>query len=409
MNSQSNSYLDLTYSSDDDIEVYSVPKISKIGLLSPNSEGDWNSSLEEARTIYSPFIPNANAMVSQSERADRADNNLWLGEEVEQKYSEGNTGILLSTVPDSIVINHAAVVVARPDFGVPNPQLSDGKKYRQWLVTYYEKPIFAPTWMKYLLAGEELCPTTGKMHWQSHVTSKNPIDIKNMRKKVSPWHCEPVKFLQKHLDYCKKDNKWEEFGDKPGQGARNDLVEIMAELKSGETNCDDLMFTQPELYWKYERIFIKAEDHFALNQKRSFEMGIKVYWYWGPTGTGKSRRVHELEPDCYVYPYEQNKWWDGYHGQSAVLFDDYRANLPFNELLRIIDCHPYAVARRCRQPRPLMAVRFYFTSSKPPQEVYSGEISAVAENINQLERRITEIHHMEGHDLGSFYKRQRRL
>jgi len=46
----------------------------------------------------------------------------------------------------------------------------------------------------------------------------------------------------------------------------------------------------------------------------------ECYWIWGKPGSGKSRWATQTYP--VAYKKLQNKWWDGYHGQEAVLMDD---------------------------------------------------------------------------------------
>lgn len=43
-------------------------------------------------------------------------------------------------------------------------------------------------------------------------------------------------------------------------------------------------------------------------------------WIYGLSGSGKTRAVLSLYPDCYIKP--RNVWWDGYQSEEVVLVDD---------------------------------------------------------------------------------------
>jgi len=44
------------------------------------------------------------------------------------------------------------------------------------------------------------------------------------------------------------------------------------------------------------------------------------HWYWGPTGTGKSKTARETAPDAFLKT--NTKWWDGYDQQDDVLLEE---------------------------------------------------------------------------------------
>lgn len=138
---------------------------------------------------------------------------------------------------------------------------------------------------------------------------------------------------------------------------------------------------------------------------------VKIYWFWGPTGTGKSFKAREeaykdrpenIEEEdwCWVCPVAGQRgtiWFDGYHGQPTVIFDDLRSNtISFNALLQITDVYqdfkvPIKGGFVKWIPR-----RIYITSPGQPRDIYcrhgeNGEKLAEYDGIDQLERRITEM------------------
>lgn len=135
----------------------------------------------------------------------------------------------------------------------------------------------------------------------------------------------------------------------------------------------------------------------ALSSRLSCTRNFKteVFWFYGPTGTGKSKSAFDRDPTAYWKP-ATSKWWNGYEGHEAVIIDDYRRDFcTFAELLRLLDRYPLTVETK-GGTRQMLAKRIYITSPKCPATTWEGR---TPEDIDQLLRRIEHIEHFS-----SFFK-----
>lgn len=62
---------------------------------------------------------------------------------------------------------------------------------------------------------------------------------------------------------------------------------------------------------------------YKLLKDKPKERNVECIWYWGETGTGKTRTaVDKLGGVENLYMKASNKWWDGYQGEDNVLLDE---------------------------------------------------------------------------------------
>lgn len=236
--------------------------------------------------------------------------------------------------------------------------------------------IYRDLEVKKRVIGREICPTTEKVHWQIYLCFQQAQRVSTLRKKLKPDHVEVA--IQKNWNYeiMEGDYTIEDFSQ---QGERNDLTGAITKLK--QEGIQKMIEDYPREYVKFHGGLEKLS--FRLQGKRNFKPLVK--WIWGPTGTGKTKMVHDEEPDLYVCP-DDNRWWDGYEGQEAVLIDDFRADwCKFHTLLKILDRYEYKVQIKGGF-RQLVSKRMYITCPYPPEEVYQTR-----EDIGQLLRRIDEV------------------
>ena len=112
-----------------------------------------------------------------------------------------------------------------------------------------------------------------------------------------------------------------------------------------------------------------------------------MYWFYGPTGSGKSRCAEEMFPNAY-WAMSTGKWWEGYDGQEVVIINDYRKDFcKFHELLNLLDRYPYRV--ECKGgSRQFTSKTIVITTPLSPEETWENRTS---EDLGQLLRRIDNI------------------
>lgn len=245
--------------------------------------------------------------------------------------------------------------------------------------------------IKYLAYGLETCPTTSRQHHQGFIVFKNQLSssVKGLKKVGSlcggAAHVEPMMGnLQSNTEYCSKEGKLIELGDRPAQGDRSDLKAVVDRIASGETTADEICMTDPVYYHMYGRTLTKAEDVAARTRFRT-EMTQGI-WYWGGTGVGKSHKAFEnFDPETHYVKCLTDDWWDGYTGQDVVILNEFRGNIPYSELLALVDKWPHSVKRRNREPMPFVSKTVIITCSLCPADCYHGV--AETDSLTQLYRR----------------------
>ena len=188
---------------------------------------------------------------------------------------------------------------------------------------------------KYLVYGREV-GEKGTRHLQGFITFTEGKTFKTVRKIFKENHVEVAKDTKASIAYCKKDGDFYETGERK-QGARTDIQEIKEMCKEGSTRKELFEVATSYQAYRFGEIGLSLYE-----KKRNWKPEVR--WYWGPTGTGKSRCAYEEFPEAW-FSAEDLKWWDGYDGHEVVVIDDFRGDhCKFSTLLKILDRYPYKVA-----------------------------------------------------------------
>lgn len=271
--------------------------------------------------------------------------------------------------------------------------MENQKKYRAWCFTinnYRTTDIESVKSLEekcvFLICGKEIGDKKKTKHLQGYVYFKNPVLRSGLSKILKRARLVPARgSAEQNKTYCSKEGDLLcEFGSLPVQGKRTDLLEIKNEILNGK-KVDDITLENPSLYHQYGRTLSKIED-LAMRKKYRTEM-TQCDWIYGKTNVGKSHEAFkDFNPETHYVWKNDNGWQDGYTQQETVIINDFRGEIPYNELLQLIDKWPHYLKRRNREPMPFISKKIIITSSLPPEKVYRHRDDE--DKIEQLLRRI---------------------
>jgi len=173
--------------------------------------------------------------------------------------------------------------------------------------------------IKYIIVGKEK-GEQGTEHAQGFVIFHGNQRMSAVKKLMPRAHLEMARgSAEQAADYCKKDGDYREEGEMPMSKKRQGECEQERWKKIKElAQSGNLEEIDPKIYvTHYRTLTAIAKDH---PRKQENLPELQNEWYWGTTGTGKSRKAREENPDAYIK--NCNKWWDGYNDQDVVIIED---------------------------------------------------------------------------------------
>jgi len=268
------------------------------------------------------------------------------------------------------------------------------KKTRSWCFTNFDlefdyDALFDKGQIRYMAWAIETCPSTGKQHHQGWLYFHNQQgSFKNVGASLGGAHVETMKgSILENDAYCSKEGQLNVLGTKPpGQGARTDLDAEKERIMSGEVTADEICQENPTFYHQYGRTLNKLEE-LALRKKWRTWQTVGT-WYTGPTGAGKSHACFTgYDPSTHYVKCLQDEWWDGYTGQEVVILNEFRGNIPFGDLMDLVDKWPKMIKRRGREPLPFLAREVRISSIMSPSECYKYAALEGSKELDEFNRR----------------------
>lgn len=233
--------------------------------------------------------------------------------------------------------------------------------------------------VRYVLYGEEV-GESGTPHFQGFVIFKNPVRMRTVKKHVGDrTHLEPMKGnLRQNYVYCTKDGKFHELGERPmfeeekGAKEKERHLEVIRLAEQGK--FEEIKQNHPDKYLRYKRqIESIRNDEIAARELPTLDPSVRMQWYYGPSGTGKSRKARTENPHAFMKA--GNKWWCGYKTQETVIFEDVdvRDSAWVIRFMKIwADIYPFQAEFKggAMMIRPKM---FIVTSNYHPKEIWTED------------------------------------
>lgn len=196
----------------------------------------------------------------------------------------------------------------------------------------------------------------GTYHTHVFLQGRNQIRFSTMKNKFPGAHFEMCKgTAQENRDYIKKEGKWatskkketnlpetfEEFGECPVErpGKRSDLDDLYDMIRAGKTD-KEIMDEDARYMLNLDKIE-RARQIVLESRYRDTFRQLHVEYWWGPTGTGKTRGVMEKYGYANVFRVtDYDHPFDSYRQQDVVVFEEFRSSLKIQDMLNYLDGYP---------------------------------------------------------------------
>lgn len=217
--------------------------------------------------------------------------------------------------------------------------------------------MLSSTFHRYLIIGEEVCPTTNKFHLQGYTELHKKTTRSGLRKLFLP-HSKTVHLAiargtaDQNIVYCSKEGHVHIIGAQVTAGTRTDLLAASAYLTTEgttETDFRDNFFTvwakYPNIFKRYKSLDLtESVGNFRRDQfSWTFDFPVNVkaqvthsMIVWGEAGVGKTEYAKALLGPNYLLVRHMDKLGEfkpEFH--SGILFDD----MNFNHLHREAQIH----------------------------------------------------------------------
>ena len=260
----------------------------------------------------------------------------------------------------------------------------------------------------YFCMSDEIA-TTGTYHTHIFLYSHSPIRFSTVKKRFPTAHIEKAHgSAVQNRDYIAKVGKWInnekaetsvegsffEYGTLPQEGNEQGtkMSRLIENIKDGKRTAQ-IVEDLPSLGFRVRDIDILRQT--LLLERYSVEnRDLTVVYIYGATGAGKTRSIYERHNPrdiCRITNYGKNGIrFDGYNGQPVLVFEEFNAQIPIEEMLNYLDIYPLNLPARYSD-RVACYLAVYFTANIPLSAQYKDVQIYRPETWKAFMRRIHKV------------------
>lgn len=246
---------------------------------------------------------------------------------------------------------------------------------------------------KYAIIGKEVGEERGTPHLQGYWRFNHPRSFNKLTELFPRCRVEVANGGdKKNQVYCSKQGDFWETGQPSSETGAVEKRALLNQRIREESLVD--LVTEGIIHISQVPLLKKAKILLELEKAPNDHNDVRGIWIWGAPGVGKSRFVRENENDLYLK--SQNKWWDGYSGEPAVLLDDLdHGGKCLGHYMKIwadrYKCSGEVKGAICN----LHYERFYVTSNYSPDDIWPDDLMM----LTAIRRRFKVIHMTNVSDL----------
>ena len=262
---------------------------------------------------------------------------------------------------------------------------------------------------RYFCLADEIA-TTGTYHTHAFLLGYSPIRFSTVKRRFPTAHIEAAHGSAKeNRDYIRKEGKWAEtakaetsvagtffeFGELPTEAEETapKMHQLVQDVTDGRTTVE-IIKSNPSFAFKGKDIDALRET-LTSERFKTENRDVKVHYFYGDTGTGKTRGIferHNPEDVCRVTDYGRKTGlrFDGYHGQDVLVFEEFHSQVPIDAMLNYLDVYPLMLPARYND-RVACYTTVYITSNLPLEQQYTDVQRYKPETWKAFLRRISEV------------------